>query len=174
MHTLASLRHHLVVVLMLSLFLVEGVSLLVQYPGAAFFLDVFEGKKSVEMPLRISDIDGPRIDAEAAMIVVEEEEVVSPLPGVLWVLLLLAYVALIVFNVSYTFEKAVTPQWFWEALYTGAVLVIWYVFDPSRNALWFPFALVKTGLILYVLYIYLLEKKNLQQEDTEVIVQKHF
>lgn len=168
MHTLTSLRRHLVVVLLLLLLLVEGVSL-VAYPGAIFFLDVFEEKKSVEIPLRISDIDGPRIDTEAAMIVVEEQEAVPVLPGVLWALLLLAYAALIVFNISYTFEKAVTPQWFWEGLYTLAVLVLWYVFDPGRNALWFPFVLVKTGLILFILYSYLLEKKNLRQEDRETI-----
>lgn len=113
--------------------------------------------QSYEGTLRLSEIDGPRIDDGAVMTIVSPE---STLPGELWVFLLLAYGALLIFNFSYTFEKVVRPQWGWEVMYTLFVLWGWSVMDTERLYLWFPFMILKLGLIVFALYISLLEKRG--------------
>jgi hypothetical protein len=120
--------------------------------------------------LKISEIRGPRIDDEAAMIVVDETEntlnqtalVIHcfTLPAAVWVFLLIAYVALLVFNFSYTFKEAERPQWFWEMLYALAFIAGWFIWDACRENIWFPFAIAKFGLILFVIYLYFLERKR--------------
>lgn len=144
-------HNYLLVGVLVVLFGVEIFSLFFVSP----FLSAFEGISSDESVLRISEIDGPRIDAVAATTVVTE----AALPGELWLFLLLAYVALLVFNFSYTFETVYSPQWFWETLYTFLALFCWYVFDREAVYLWFPFMILKSGLIVFALYVYLLEKR---------------
>ncbi len=126
--------------------------------GSLFFVspfqDIFEGAPSDQTALRLSEIDGPRIDAVAATTVVE-----AGLPGEAWAFLLLVYIALLIFNFSYTFETVTSPQWLWELFYTLAALFCWYVFDRGALYSWFPFMILKSGLILFALYLYLLEKR---------------
>lgn len=104
---------------------------------------------------KISQISDARIDAMGASVAVP-----TSLPRVLWLFLLLAYVALLVFNFSYTFRTVTTPQWFWESLYTVLTLGAWYVLDPFMMHLWFPLTLVQSGLIIFILYVYLLEHRS--------------
>lgn len=113
--------------------------------------------------LKISEIRGPRIDDGAAMIVAGESAVLAcqTLPLNLWVFLAIAYGALLVFNFSYTFKSAERPQWFWEILYTLAFIAGWFVWDECRENIWFPFAIVKFGLIIFALYAYFLKKKQM-------------
>ncbi|MDP3956970.1 MAG: hypothetical protein Q8Q10_00515, partial [bacterium] len=111
---------------------------------------------------KISEIKGQQIDDEAAMIVVEGSSpapACATLPIGIWVFLLIAYAALLIFNFSYTFERAIRPQWFLEAVITVLALVAWYAWDECHANVWFPFAIVKFGLIIFALYAYLLEKK---------------
>lgn len=112
--------------------------------------------------LKISEIRGPRIDDEAAMIVVDEPvaSVCQTLPLNLWVFLVIAYIALLVFNFSFTFKEAIQPQWFWETLYTLSFIAGWFIWDGCRENIWFPFAIVKFSLIIFALYAYFLKKKQ--------------
>ncbi len=105
--------------------------------------------------LRISDIDGPRIDEQAASVVVDTR---VALPAELFGFLFLVYVALLVFNFSYTFETVTTPQWRFETLLTLLVLFAWQWLDPEKMQVWFPFLVLKSGLIIFVIYCYLWEK----------------
>lgn len=152
----------LLVVEILSLFSNAGV------PALPVGDDLFEARPISEPLLRLSEIDGPRIDSSAAVVVVDEawqnEPVAPKFPGELWVFLLFVYVALLIFNFSSTFEKAVTPQWFWELLYTILALLSWLALDPLGLYPWFPLMVIKSGLIIYITYLYLLEKKRLAEE----------
>lgn len=126
--------------------------------------------------LRLSEIDGPRIDTEAATIALSEAPATTEapvttvttettaLPGELWVLLILAYAVLLVFNFSYTFDRVAAPQWGWEVFYTLAALWGWLVMDPTALYSWFPFMILKTGLIIFALYAYLLERRLREEE----------
>jgi len=154
-------QNYLLVAVLIALFSVEIFSLFFVSP----FQNTFVGTPSDQTTLRISEIDGPRIDAVAATTVV-----VAALPGELWLFLLLAYVALLVFNFSYTFETVTSPQWFWELLYTLSALYCWYVFDREELYLWFPFIILKSGLILFALYLYLLEKRLPAQDEPVLLV----
>lgn len=111
--------------------------------------------------LKISEIRGPRIDDGAAMIVAGESAALAcqTLPLNLWMFLVIAYIALLVFNFSFTFQEADQPQWFWEVVFTFLFIAGWFVWDGCRSNVWFPFAIARFGLIIFALYIYLLKKK---------------
>jgi len=159
---------HLVVIVLVLLAVVEIVSL-------AFAINVKLDNIGVEPAqkiLKISEIRGPRIDDQAAMIVVDENHreavmlvsACSTLPLNVWVFLLMVYVALLIFNFSYTFQQSVKPQWRWEVLYGLLAIIGWYAWDECREQSWFPFAVVKFGLIIFTIYVYLLEKKSGQKD----------
>lgn len=176
-------KSHLVAVLLVALAITEVISLAAligtpSRPDTASYLEKEQGTVAPQTTLRISDIRGPRIDDEAAMVVVEESlesscatqaaASCSVLPLSIWVFLVAAYVALLIFNFSYTFERAAKPQWFFEVALTAFVLISWYALDDCRTAPWFPFAIIKFGLIIFALYAYLLEKKSSgKAEETE-------
>ncbi len=153
-------REHLVVSVLVALLVVEI--------GSLFCAGSFSGgvqeqtwleedlTQSYGETLRLSEIDGPRIDDGAVMTIVSSDA----LPGELWVFLLLAYGALLIFNFSYTFEKVLTPQWGWEAMYTLFVLWGWFVMDTEQLYLWFPWMTLKVGLIVFAVYVSLLEKRG--------------
>lgn len=110
--------------------------------------------------LRISDIDGPRIDDEAAAVVVEEPGSAMlpsphPLPAGLWIGLFFAYVALLAFNLiaGYRQSAGLGIQWRWELIQTALFLIGWTVWDGYLTAPWFPFVLLKAGLMLYAAYL---------------------
>lgn len=110
--------------------------------------------------LKISDIDGPRIDDEAAAVVVEESDpdtfpATRPLPAGLWIGLFFAYAALLAFNLiaGYRQSAGLGIQWRWELIQTAFFLIGWTVWDGYLTAPWFPFAILKAGLILYVAYL---------------------
>lgn len=120
---------------------------------------------------KISEIKGPRIDDEAAMIVVEEApsaqaKVCFSLPIEIWVFLLIAFVALLVFNLTYDFERATKIQWGWELALVLLALVTWFIWDECRTSVWFPLSIIKTGVIIYALYLYFFERK-FPREKTE-------
>lgn len=177
------LSRHLIVCVLVVLLGIEAVSLFWVGPGVAP-LPSEEGvtweegwqetsaetwiETGIDAPvLKLSEIDGPRIDTEAATIALSEASAVATttaLPGELWVLLILAYAALLVFNFSYTFDRVAAPQWGWEVFYTLAALWGWLVMDPTALYPWFPFMILKTGLIIFVLYAYLLERRLREEE----------
>lgn len=158
----------LLVVELYSLFLDVGA---IALPGERNF---FEVRPISEPLLRLSELDGPRIDAAAAMVMVNEHwqnEVTRPtFSAELWVFLLFLYITLLIFNFSATFDRAITPQWFWEMLYTVLAILAWYALDPLGLYPWFPLMVVKLGLIIFIVYVYLLEKKRLAEEYVAPIV----
>ncbi len=154
-----AIRKNPVVAALGALLLIEFFSLVLVGPVDTVFLDeasVSEQGSIDSQPLKISEIDGPRIDDTAATVVVSQTPV---LPGELWVFLFLAYVALLVFNFSSTFERVAEPQWGWETLYTFITLWGWYALDSERLYVWFPLLVIKSGLIIFALYAYLLERR---------------
>jgi|GEM_PF-5710043 len=106
--------------------------------------------------LRISEIDGPRIDSMAAMIVAPDEK--PALPASTFLFVLIAYVMLLIYNFSATFRRVTKPQWFWETLYTVSALLGWYLIDGTVHY-WFPLLVVKTGLLIFALYLVLFSEK---------------
>lgn len=115
---------------------------------------------------KISDIRGPRIDDQAASV---EKVLVSnsakktfansTLPTKLWVFLIFAYIALLIFNLAYNFNSAVKIQWFWELLYTLLAIAVWLAFDSQKINIWYPVFILKVGIIIYAVYLYLFNKK---------------
>lgn len=146
------LTKNLLGVMLVLLLIVEGVSLAVS-----------EGLVPVSEPiLRVSEIAGPRIDAEAAAVVLQNTAAAST---ELFVFLLLAYGALLVFNFSYTFRVVTTPQWRLETLITLCALWAWWILDPDSAFLWFPFTILKIGLIFFACYLSLLEKRIFPERE---------
>jgi hypothetical protein len=144
-------KDNLIALLLVLLLVLEGSTALVSVRENVPTLI----EQGTEMEIqKISQISDARIDTLGASVVVP-----TSLPRVLWLFLLLAYIALLVFNFSYTFRTVTSPQWFWESLYTVLTLGAWYVLDPFMVHLWFPLALVKSGLIVFILYLYLLERR---------------
>jgi hypothetical protein len=115
----------------------------------------------------------PRIDPEAATIVreVKTGPVCATLPGELWILLLAAYIFLLFFNLFYDFEQSIKIHWFWESLYALLALIGWYAWDGCHQNIWFPLYVLKLGIIVYLVYLYLFYKKKelqpLTDEDLE-------
>lgn len=105
--------------------------------------------------VRISEITDARIDSVAATVVLA-----PALPQILWVFLLVAYITLLVFNWSYTFRTVTSPQWRFELILTLLTLGAWYHLDSGRGELWFPLTLIKAGLIVAIIYVYLLERRS--------------
>lgn len=112
----------------------------------------------------------PRIDSEAASIEKESKgeenyEILlqgknhcASLPQNLWVLLLGAYIFLIIFNLSFRFEKTKHIRWFWESFYTILALLAWYNFDECRKNTWFAPSVIESGAIIYAFYFYFRNK----------------
>jgi len=174
-------KRYMVIVLLLLLVVTEAFSLVFVEPSREVNMsqNALEQASALKEPvLRISEITGPQIDFGAALVAVADDNSIPSaalsscrtLPTYLWIYLLLAYVALLVYNFSSTFKKATTPQWFWEKLYTALALLAWYVFDGCRAYPWFPLTILKAGVILFVAYVYLLEKKK-KNEPLEVHTQ---
>ena len=168
-------KRHLVVIALVVLAAAEALSVaaFVTVPSQPELIAYQEEQRTtvVQPTLRISEIRGPQIDDEAAMIVAAEPVetagamssattgACSTLPLYLWVFLVVAYAALLIFNFSFTFARATKPQWFLEVSLTLLAVSGWYVLDECRTHNWFPFAIVQFGLIVFALYAYLLEKK---------------
>lgn len=183
-----SLRENLVVVFLCAFLIIDIFSLsAITYRGSDALLNISgQSASSVNteravQPLvsknipKISEIKGPRIDDEAAMIVVEETlsaeaqaKVCFSLPVEVWIFLLIAFVALLVFNLTLNFEKAISVQWGWELGLAVLTLGVWFLWDECRMYVWFPLSIIKMGVIIYALYLYFFEKKfSEEKEKTE-------
>lgn len=118
---------------------------------------------------KISNIKSSRIDDRAASIekrtynnFEEKKSYHSYLPIKMWVFLFLVYVALLIFNLAYNFNYAVKPQWFWELLYTLLAVTTWYLFDQCKENIWYPVFILKSGSLIYAVYLYFFTKKQKQ------------
>lgn len=122
---------------------------------------ISEGNLSAR--LKLSEISGPQIDGGAASISCEKKVsfgAVSILPVKIWILLLLSYLALLVFNLAYDFKKDAEIHWVWEMILTGIYVLMWSYFDQSSLNTWFPLYIIKLGIVVYFIYLYFFEKKN--------------
>ena len=102
----------------------------------------------------------PRIDDEAASIVRKPKKV-SPVHYSLnfWTFILGSYVFLLIFNLSFDFEKKKGIQWFWEAAFTFVAIFTWDKLDVLRENRWFPGVLMEIGVIIYLFYFYFMRNK---------------
>jgi hypothetical protein len=153
MNLLAWSKTHLVPILFGLLLLMELGTAFVSVPTTTVGREITQGTDSA--PVRISEITDARIDSVAATVVMA-----PALPQILWVLLLVAYVTLLVFNWSYTFRTVTSPQWRFELILTLLTLGAWYHLDSGRGEIWFPLTLIKSGLIVAIIYVYLLERRS--------------
>ena len=114
---------------------------------------------------KISDIKGPRIDDQAASVermavCSNEEKACQTLPNGIWMFLLFAYGALLIFNLTYKFKEATKIQWYWELIYTMLAIIAWYVWDQCGNMnIWYPEFVLKIGIVIYGIYLYFFQKK---------------
>ncbi len=132
-------------------------------------------KLQIEEENQGPDITG-RIDEEAAMTVREEIKVSREKMGdenfsesrnlkkeiyseQFWVFIFGAYLFLLVFNLSFNFQKSQKIQWFWEAFYTFLAVFVWDQLDFPRTNSWFPGAVMEAGIIIYAAYFYFLNNK---------------
>lgn len=119
----------------------------------------------------------PRIDDEAASVVRESEKAIrnsrkstpicATLPAEIWIFLLVAYLFILVFNLSYGFGKSKKIRWFWEGLFTFLAIYAWYGYDGCRTFIWFPLYVMKLGIIIYLFYIYLMADKLKMEKKEE-------
>ena len=111
---------------------------------------------------KLSEMKGAQIDSQAAAVI--NEDVCKTVSAGVWIFLLFAYIALLVYNFSYRFKESVRIQWFWELIYTLLFVLVWLLFDECFIHSWFPFMLIETGLIVFGIYAYLFEKKRSIEE----------
>lgn len=115
---------------------------------------------------KLSEIVGPRIDEEAASISCKkiaynvEASSCQTLPVKIWLLLLICYLFLLVFNLSYDFNETVNPRSLWEIILTGVFIFGWLYFDKCGVNIWFPLGIIKFGIVIYLSYLYFFEKKG--------------
>ena len=116
---------------------------------------------------KISNIKGPRVDNQAAsverIVINNSKEKTIPksvLPIKIWVFLVFAYIALLIFNLAYNFNYAVKVQWFWELLLTLLAITVWYAFDFQKTNIWYPVFILKAGILIYAAYLYFFNKKQ--------------
>lgn len=112
----------------------------------------------------------PRIDDEAASIVREDKAEKSVSTKILlgeeniysqnfWMFLFGAYVFLMIFNLSFDFEKQRKIQWFLEAFLTFLAIFVWDQLDFERVNSWFPAVILESGIIIYGFYLYFMRKR---------------
>lgn len=119
------------------------------------------GLSEAEYIPKLSAMREAAIDPEAASMVVET--ICPTLPIMLWLFLLIAYVALLIFNLGYDFQHSVHKgerRFVWEIILTVLVLWGWSIWDTCGQMLWFPIAVVKYGLLTYVFYLYFFERQQ--------------
>jgi hypothetical protein len=101
-----------------------------------------------------------RLDEGAVSITVTPVEKIRSLPPEIWIFLLLAFMALLIFNLAYNFKKTLEIRWGFEAALLILTLWAWLIFDQGRAVIWFPLYVIKLGLIIYLAYLYFFEKKE--------------
>lgn len=125
-----------------------------------------------ETPMKLSQIKVPRIDDQAAAISCQDSSEVATaavcwnLPGNILVFLLFAYLVLLVFNLAYDFERTAVVRWKFEAILTAIFVFGWTYFDNCFSSLWFPLYVIKSGILIFVVYLYFFEK-NKEASETE-------
>jgi hypothetical protein len=124
-------------------------------------------EKTRDVP-KLSVIRKPQIDDKAASISCEQTAVgnapiCQTLPAKIWIFLLISYLALLIFNLTYEFERSFRLRWGWEVLLTGIFIFGWLYFDRCSLNMWFPLYVIKLGAIVYVVYLYFFDKNKRHQ-----------
>lgn len=160
----ANVREHLQSLVLLGAVLTSFVSIpFLAFPSALpedTPFETSEGTVLNEPALKLSEIRDARIDTAAASIILSDAGEAHTLPVALWTFLLVAFVALLAFNLGYGLWKRLPLQWGWESVYALLFLLGWFVWDESRQAIWFPFLLLETGLIVYAIYLSFWERRH--------------
>ena len=110
---------------------------------------------------------GGAIDEEAVMVVADGDIIRAiplchSLPKDTWALLICIYILLMVFNLREQYRMyGGLRYWRFEAFITAFFLFEWLIFDTCREQAWFPLTLIKSGLILILIF----EIKSLYQNS---------
>jgi hypothetical protein len=94
--------------------------------------------------------------------------VCSPLAAGQWTLLLVAYVALLLFNLFYDYKKTPGLRWRFETLLAVFTLGAWFWLDTCRDFVWFPLEIIKLSLLIYFFYYYYKTQPVVQEEYSKV------
>lgn len=88
-------------------------------------------------------------------------------PKWVWILMLVGYFAAFVWhtfeNIKQQIEKR-EIRWRWQAVLAAAAFLIWYFFDKCREFQWFVILAILGGVLIYLLYLYLLRKSIKEQQ----------
>lgn len=114
--------------------------------------------------ITVSEEGAPGEEVEGA--VAGEEECV-PVAWWIFALMLLAYWVVMYFNLFYRIEESKNVRWFWEAVYTVLALVGWYYLDRCRTNVWFVYAMLVSGFVIYLAYLYFFKKKINRDENPD-------
>lgn len=112
----------------------------------------------------LSDVQAPMVNDTAASIECYDDSISTEikqntLPMRVWIFMLVSYVSLLIFNLSYDFGTRNRVQWAFELLLTYVYVFEWVYFDPSGINIWFPLYVIKLGIIVYCAYLYFYKKR---------------
>ena len=142
--------------------------------GLVLSFPIAKNATFAEPILKLSQIDGPRISSVAVSAVAGRGALCRDILSVgVWVFLLVAFVALLIFNLSYNFKGATKVQWFWETILTLAFLGFWFLWDTCRTNLWFPLSLIQIGIVIFASYLYFFEKKLFREKNLDYFYAHH-
>lgn len=160
--------------LLLALLLLEGIMLFflllppAARPGLTPEERLWQGMQQETVGTaipRLSEIDGAAIDEGAVMAVAEDASLMPyrlcrTLPIGLWVFLLVSYALLLIFNFSYSFQTLGRITWKPEAVYTALFLLGWYLWDSCHATWWFPWLILKMGILLFLIALFASEARK--------------
>jgi hypothetical protein len=88
-----------------------------------------------------------------------------PISWYVFALVLIIYILIMLYNLFYKLKESEGIRWFWEIFWTLAGLVIWYFFDRCRTNMWFVYASIILGFILYLIYFGLIKRRHLPESS---------
>jgi RsiW-degrading membrane proteinase PrsW (M82 family) len=123
--------------------------------------------------LQISDLHGKQSLGEAAVMVEQQSDglrvmsLCTSLPNEVWLFLIGAYLALLIFNFKEAYKQQKPIGGVFEIFLSGMFLILWASFDNCHSTYWFPLLLLKSGLIVYIFAQLLMLYTTLQPEPEE-------
>jgi hypothetical protein len=109
----------------------------------------------------LSEIDGPTIDGAGAMTsaVIEFCANAVHFPAI-WFLALIVMIVLLIGNFAWALTTKDRVEWVPEAGYVFLMIATWGFIDDCHTAPWFPIVLLKVSLLIFAIYLFLLERKT--------------
>lgn len=132
---------------------------------------IIDGKEVIRIktpgigsPLRNSSAS---LGGEAAAVTNKTIASCQTLPVEVWIFLLLVFLGLLIFNLTYDFTRTKKIRWGWESFYLLLTLLAWFKFDGCREVIWFPLYALKLGLLVYIAYLFFFQNKSTEEEENQ-------